>query len=184
MRGAFAIALLSLIAAGATAAPAPQESWGKPGISFAQYRQDALDCGKQGYLLDISKTEDAKEFVRASRELNSLPMGTFAPGTTTANDRGPSGTNSVEVMARFAGDQQHIIESVRPGERFHHIKKMQISEVQQCLMHRGYSRFRLTDEQRHLLRKLKFGSDERRAYLYSLASNPAVLQGQKLDPQP
>jgi hypothetical protein len=172
------------LATAASAAPAPQESWGRAGISSAQYRQDAIDCAVEGYYLDIANTEDAKAFVTASRRLDSLPMGVSAVGTTGSGGISPSGDNSVQVAANFAATQQHIIDSIHPGERFQHIKKMQLSTSEQCLTKRGYSKFRLTDAQRHRLRKLKFGSDERRAYLYSLASNASVLQTQATVAQP
>ena len=173
MRRLFAVSLLGLVAASAAAAPAPEESWGKPGVSLAQYRQDAVDCAVQGYTLDISKTEDAQDFVRATRELESIPGGMIVQNigsTPTAN--------SVDVVS-WAGIQQHIIDSIRPDERFKNIKAMQVAKTASCLTQRGYSKFRLTDDQRRQLKHLKFGSDQRRAYLYSLASNPAVLQSQR-----
>ena len=173
MRRLFALSLLGLFAASAAAAPAPEESWGKAGVSLAQYRQDAIDCAVEGYTLDISKTEDAQEFVRATRELESIPGGMIVQSigiTPTAN--------SVDVVS-WAGIQQHIIDGIRPEERFKNIKAMQVAKTDSCLVKRGYSKFRLTDDQRKQLRRLKFGSDQRRAYLYSLASNPAVLQSQR-----
>jgi hypothetical protein len=80
--------------------------------------------------------------------------------------------------------QQRIVESVRPEQRFHSIKRMLVDRAAQCLANRGYSKFRLTDEQRHELRKLKFGSEERRLYLYNLGTNPMVLQTQGLPANP
>ena len=91
------------LAASANAAPAPQESWGKSGVTLAQYRQDAIDCASLGYYLDIASTDDAKAFVTASRRLDSLPMGATAVSTTGSGSTGPSGDNSVQAMADFAG---------------------------------------------------------------------------------
>jgi len=172
------------LAASANAAPAPQESWGKSGVTLAQYRQDAIDCASLGYYLDIASTDDAKAFVTASRRLDSLPMGATAVSTTGSGSTGPSGDNSAQAMADFAGVQQHIIDSVHPDARFRSIKKLQLSTTEQCLTKRGYSKFWLTDDQRRRLRKLKFGSDERRAYLHSLASNSVVLRKQAAVVQP
>lgn len=31
-----------------TSRQAPRESWGKAGVSFEQYRRDALECGRSG----------------------------------------------------------------------------------------------------------------------------------------
>jgi len=180
MRPLFIASLISAAFAGAAvAAPAPQESWGKAGVSLDQYRQDALECGLQGYYTDISKTEDAKEFVRASRQLDTMTSSTYAPNTTSAGGTGPAGTNTVDQMARYAANQQQVIQGVRPEERFRNIKETLVMTTEQCLTQRGYSRFRLSDDQRRRLKHLKAGSDARRAYLYSLASDPAVLQTQR-----
>lgn len=180
MRYLFAVPMFALlIPAPASSAPAPKESWGKAGVTLAQYRQDALQCGMRGYYTDISRTQDAKEFVRASRELDTLSTGAMGPSTTGSNATGPASTNAVDQAAQYADMQQHIIEGVRPEERFHNIKKALISTDEQCLAQRGYSKFVLTADQRHVLGKLKAGSDQRRAYLYSLATNPTVLQSQR-----
>jgi hypothetical protein len=173
MRHLFAVSLVGLVAASAAAAPAPPDSWGKAGVSLTQYRQDAIDCAVEGYALDISKTNDAQAFVRATRELDSVPGGLIAQTI------GMNPTANVVDVVSWAGVQAHIIDSLRPEERFKNIKAMQLAQTDACLMQRGYSKFRLTDDQRRQLRHLKFGSDERRAYLYSLASNPAVLEAQR-----
>ena len=179
MRPVFAIPLLALVLpASANSAPAPEESWGKAGVSLAQYRQDALECALKGHYLDISKTDDAKAFVKASRQLDAVTTGASAPTITGANGTGPSSTDSVDQMVEYANRQHRIVESVRPEQRFHSINRMLVDRTGQCLANRGYSKFRLTEEQRHQLRKLKFGSDERRVYLYNLGSNPTVLQTQ------
>lgn len=180
MRRLFVVSLTSAAFAGAAvAAPAPEESWGKAGISLGQYRQDALECGLQGHYTDISKTEDAKEFVRASRQLDTMTSSTYAPNTTSVAGTGPAGTDAVDQMGRYAANQQQVIQGVRPGERFRNIKKALVLTTEQCLTQRGYSKFRLSDDQRRQLKHLKAGSDARRAYLYSLASDPAVLKIQR-----
>ena len=184
MRRLLMVSLLLVPASAAISAPAPQESWGKAGISPAQYRQDALECGLQGHYLDISKTDDARAFVKASRQLDTITTGASAPTTTGASATGPNSTDSVDQAVRYAQQQQHIVDSVHPEQRFRNIKQTLLAKDDQCLMQRGYSKFRLTDDQRRRLSKLKAGSDGRRAYLYSLASNPAVLQSQSVSGKP
>jgi hypothetical protein len=185
MRRLFAVSLFSIaIAAPGMSAPAPKESWGKAGITLAQYREDSLECGLKGYYTDISKTDDAKAFVSASKQLDAVTTGATVPMTVESNPGAPDMTNAADQMAAYAAQQQHIVDNVRPDERFKSIKQTLESKAEQCLMSRGYSKFALTDQQRHALKKLKEGSDERRAYLYSLASNPAVLQSQKVAAQP
>jgi hypothetical protein len=175
MRSIFFVSIVSLISAVAVAAPAPPESWGKAGVTLDQYRQDALECGLKGYYTDISNGDDAKEFARASRQLDNLNS-TYAPGTATS---GPGASNGVYEMAQYAASEQHIVDSVRPDMRYKSIKHSLEATTADCLQQRGYSKFTLTDEQRHRLSKLKAGSDERRAYLYSLASDASVLTSQR-----
>ncbi len=175
MRRLLAVSLLTFISGGSPAAPAPLQSWGKAGITLVQYRQDAVDCALSGHYTDISQTNDAKEFLRASRELDTLHS-SFAPGTTSGSENGPAGADQLDRMGQFAASQQHVIDAVRPGQRYKSIKRTLEAATAECLEQRGYSRFALTDEQRRQLGKLKAGSDERRAFLYSLASNPSVLQ--------
>ena len=184
MRRLFAATLSLVLATAAASAPAPQESWGKAGISLAQYRQDALECGLQGYYTDISKTDDAKAFVQASRQLDAVTNGASAPNTIGGSATGPASTDSIDQMVRYANQQQRIVENVRPNQRFRTIKQMLQSRTEHCLAGRGYSKFRLTDDQRHELRHLKFGSEQRRDYLYRLASDPAVLQTQAASAKP
>ena len=182
MRRLYAVSLFILASsAAAAAAPAPEESWGKAGVSFQQYRQDSIECGREGYYLDISETADAKEFARASRRLDNL-NGTFSGNATGASGTGPASANSVDQMARFAVNQQRIIESVRPEERFRNLKRTLQSATDACLIGRGYSKFALTAAQRRQLKKLKVGSDERHAYLFRLGSDPAVLAAQVVTP--
>src|SRR4051812_38226619 len=152
MRGLFMIPLVALVLpASANSAPAPEESWGKAGVSLAQYRQDALDCALRGHYLDISQSDDAKAFVKGSRELDAVTNGASAPAINGASGMGPSTTDSVDQMVEYANRQQRIVESVRPEQRFHSIKRMLVDRAAQCLANRGYSKFRLTDEQRHEL---------------------------------
>jgi hypothetical protein len=181
------IALFVTAATPALAAPAPVESWGKAGISLNQYRADAVECGRAGYYLDISRTEDAKAFVRASKQLELLPTAGLASTTTTTTTSASAigdGTNDATAQAiGFAGTQQHIIDNVRPKERMHDLEQLLQATVDRCLAGRGYSKFRLTDDQRRQLRRLKLGSEQRHTFLYQLASSPAVLQTQRIDPQ-
>ena len=185
MHRLFAVSLFSVVlTAPAASTPAPQESWGKAGISLDQYRTDSVECGLQGYNTDVSKTDDAQALVRASRQLDAVTAGAIAPNTPAGGPTNGATVDSMDQALQYAQTQQHIVDSVRPGERFRNIKKALVSNAERCLIQRGYSKFRLTDEQRHRLRKLKFGSEERRTYLYRLATNSAILESQKVSPEP
>ncbi len=158
-------------ATGFAAKRTPQESWGKAGISFDQYRRDAIACGREGYFLDISETDDAKAFVRGSRELDDA---------TRNGTAGSAGPDPVEAAAQTARDYERVRLSVQPDQRMDHIKTAMLSTVSKCLTDRGYSRFRLRDQQRRRLAKLPIGSLQRQSYLYSLASDGTVLKSQAL----
>ncbi|MFL6758731.1 hypothetical protein [Sphingomonas sp.] len=178
MRRFFAVSTLAgLLALPAHAAPAPQESWGKAGVSLAQYRQDSVECGLKGHYTDVSNTQDAQVLINASRQLDTI-QGTFAPNTTGASPSGPPPSDANQI-GQYAATQQHIVDNARPELRYRNIKHTLEATTADCLMQRGYSKFTLTDEQRRALRKLKPGSDQRRAYLHALASDPLVLQIQK-----
>lgn len=155
-----AVLLAAGLADAASAAPRPQQSWGKAGVSFEDYRKDAVECGRSAYYADVSQTEQAQAFVRGTRQLEStdgMPL------------------DMLELARRYGQIQQ----SVRPERRIRELREglQQVLEI--CLTKRGYSRFALTDEQRRKLGRLKKGSPERHRFLHSLASNPQVLRMQE-----
>ena len=171
-------ALLACTSAYAVPTQAIRESWGKPGISWEQYRADALTCGRQGYYLDISKTEEAKAFVSASKQLESMPDSS-AYQVPPADGQDPMGP-----VIGFAAQQKHVIDSINPEAKMRTLGKTMQGTIEQCLAERGYRKFRLTTTQTKRLGKLKLGSEERRQYLFSLASDPQILAAQAETPPP
>lgn len=159
----------------AVAAPPAQAGWGKAGVSYQQYRQDVLDCANEDLSVDVSSTDDAKAFVKASRQLDALTQ-------QQASSAG-SGGSQAEAMAQNSNDQARVIDSLRVSQRIHNLKLTIGAAIDRCLVGRGYSRFLLTDDQHKQFDKLKDGSDAKRHYLYSLASNPAVLDHQRAPSQ-
>lgn len=147
----------------------PRDSWGKAGVSLVQYRADAAACSAQGYFKDISGTKAAKDFVRASRELDSA---------TQSNFQSMPNENPIEAEMIYAGRMEAIVHSIRPEKRMAEIATIQQEVVDSCLITRGYRRFRLSEAQRHELGKLSIGSMARRQYLFQLARDPAVLTAQ------
>lgn len=171
MRLAVTIAIAALLSAAPAAGVTrvPHDSWGKAGVSFDQYRLDAATCTAQGYFKDISGTKAAKDFVRASRELDDATQSNFQP---------MPGEDPVEAEMIYAGHMQAIVHSIRPEKRMAEIAALQHKVVDTCLITRGYRRFRLSEAQRHELAKLAIGSMARRHYLFRLARDPAVLTAQ------
>ncbi|MCW3845702.1 hypothetical protein OF829_00510 [Sphingomonas sp. LB-2] len=180
---------LTMIALLAAPAPrAPEVSWGKAGISFEQYRRDAVECGRMGANRDVSGTNAARIFRNATQQLDTVSDGGSgvvvnmwetdhldASGGATGNTRYEEApTQAVETGQR----QSRIVESTRPQKRIGEVRVFMEDAVNQCLAERGYTRFRLTREQRSRLGHLRYGTPERHAYLFSLASDPHVLETQ------
>ena len=158
------VAVLSLALIGAPAGALKvkkrDESWGKPGVTFAQYRADALECANMTYGAPIA--------------LHPLPpmgagWGVFVP-IDLASKLTP-GTTQIYTTT--------LVEGVK------HAAWMDVSEqlqvvLDQCLVEKGYSRFRLTAGQTDRLNHLKRTSPERQQYLYQLGSDRDVVTTQKL----
>jgi hypothetical protein len=70
--------------------------------------------------------------------------------------------------------------TIAPDRQFEAIEDIQQQTLDTCLTQRGYHQFRLTDSQRQELRRLDRGTEERRAYLHSLAADAEVLRQQSL----
>lgn len=159
LRLAFAAAIALGLAMPASSAPRPQESWGRAGVDFETYRQDAVECTTMAYYADVSDTEQARAFVQGTRRLESidgLPLNMFD-------------------LARAYGQVQH---SVRAELQIRQLREAMQSVVDTCLERRGYVKFHLTEAQRDELGRLRQGSLERHRYLHLLASDSAVLEKQ------
>src|SRR4051812_24713900 len=98
------VALASLTCTPLAAATPHATSWGKSGVSMDQYRRDAGECGRAGYYLDVSKTEAAQVFKRATGQLQANETHLAA-----ADAKPPEILNIVTTSA-------HIVEDARPDE--------------------------------------------------------------------
>ena len=154
-----AFLLCAALPAAALAAPAPQLSWGKANVSFATYRSESVDCATRAYYTDVSDTHAAKNFVQGSRQIDTII------------------NNNADYLNQ-ATSIGRVVEGVHADEGFKEIKNFQLDLVAKCLLDHGYHRFRLTDDQRKHIEKLKLGSDARRIYLHKLAADPDILQAQ------
>lgn len=172
-----AAAILLTAAALATSAPgqprpAPTDtSWGKPGITLDDYRTDAILCARHAVNRDISDTDAARTMVAASQAVDNAAAGAWFTA--------PSPTNQTPTMSPNL-DINRTASTYRPDRQFRAISDLQYATLADCLRQLGYRQFRLTAEQQRELRRLRRGSDERRAYLHSLASSPEVLDRQGL----
>ena len=152
-----AIAVSAFVAAPAAAryvGPGRDKSWGKPGVTLADYRADAVTCGRQAAALDVADSSPAKAFVLASRLIDNAPD-----------------LERVGVAMQIASPERNFLK----------VGDMLQAALERCLTARGYHKFKLTSAQRHRLARLAPGSDERHAYLHSLASDPEVLARQAVN---
>jgi len=158
-----AVLTLALVSApaGALNVKKRNESWGKPGVSFAQYRADALECANMTYGAPI-----------ALHPLPPMPTGYVGVAL-------PSGLWLDLRPSHVMIYTTTLVEGIK------HATWMDISEqlqvvLNQCLVEKGYSRFRLTSDQMGRLNHLKRTSPERQQYLYQLGSDAAVVVTQKI----
>ena len=164
---------LALGSTTAAANPKPVDSWGRASVDLETYRKDSLECGLQGYFADVSQTTQAKAFVGATRQMQSVDNTNFVS----------PGASAVEAASAFVSQAQQyerIRHGIRPEQRMLELKQGMTALVGECLRRRGYVKFRLTDEQSAALAKFHKGSDERRLYLHDLGADPAVLRAQAL----
>ena len=169
--------LAAAVSLALTAAPAwaaePIDTWGKAGVSFEEYRDDAVTCGRTAHYADVSQTEHARAFAEATRRLEAADDHSMGLAGATATD-------DAYRMAEIGARSERIRSSVRPEKRLRELKAALVSIVERCLEERGYSRFRLTVEQQQALNRLQKGSPERHAYLHRLATDSGVLASQAL----
>ena len=160
-RLAIAAILVLGLASPALSAPKPRESWGRAGVDFETYRQDAEECGRMAYYADVSETDHAKAFVRGTKRLESidgLPLDFL-------------------TVANLYAQAEH---SVRPEWRMRVLRAGLQAIVEECLTRRGYVKFHLTEAQRERIEDLRKGSSERHRFLHALASDPEVLTNQAM----
>jgi len=178
------IICLAVCLASAAGAQAPTRamlhhiSWGKAGVSLEDYRADAAACAREAVNLDLSNTDAAKALVTASRAIDTAYSGAwmYAPASSVSVPAPqPSGVGGGIWGGGIGHDIQQIVHRYRVDEQFADIAGIQYRTLNACLIARGYHRFRLTAEQEARLAHLRRGSEERRAYLHSLGSDPEVL---------
>jgi hypothetical protein len=170
--GALAVAALTLVAGPAQAADAPRLAWGKAGISYDQYRDEAYDCAMVGLETDVSDTEPVEALRSATRQMEALESRQAA---ATSSD--PAAAAAAGV--RHAQEVEAVRNSARAEQQVEEVKRIVFSTIQQCMIERGYTRFALTEEQRREIEQFDDGSPERRVALYQLASDAAILEAQK-----
>jgi hypothetical protein len=170
-RCALGLAAASFAAAAAHAAEAPQFAWGKAGVAYDEYRAEAYDCALDGLSSSkIDESEPVETLRKATRRMEALDG--RMQGIGGAADPTAAGI-------RHAQDVAAVRASARPEKQVQEVKRIVFSEIQQCMIAQGYTRFALTEEQRAEIAQLEKGSQEWRSALHRLASDPVVLENQQ-----
>jgi hypothetical protein len=158
-----------------SAAKTYRTSWGKAGISLAQYRADAVACGQHASGMDLDGSDPARALVVASRRMESEPNAT--PMAVQDPRQAPGAGMDPLAMAGSAPSAMQMAAPERQIAKAGDIMKV---ELERCLAGFGYREFRLTADQRRKLNKLAVGSEARHAYLHGLASDPEILEQQRV----
>jgi hypothetical protein len=170
-----------LFATAAAAAPAPETSWGKAGVSLQDYRLDATRCLGLVEHLDLVGTEPANALVQGTRRIDNIYAqagGEFSGAGAPVGQDGPAGQAAASTAVQPGSQVMNVVEFTRPQHRINQVRDLMRVAMDACLTELGYRRFRLTDAQQERLRHLRYGRPERHAYLHSLASDPEVLRTQ------
>lgn len=126
-------------------------SWGKPGVTYLQYRLDAVECTSEGVFAVLGEQPS---------QSSSQPVISADP------TRPPDISTSVSAA---------VLDSMQSSMQARN-ERQEI--VDRCLLARGYTPFLLTDDQRAQLRSYDRGTPERREYLFTLASDENVVHAQ------
>lgn len=171
----FILAAAALSAPAVAAPPEPVVSWGKAGVPYEQYLRDSIECGLRGHNQDVSATPQAKALRDASRRLESMD------GTAPVADYATAGgVDPLAGVVQHARQMEMIKQGVRPEKQVADLKLEMQRAVAACLTERGYRRFTLDEAQTEHLKGLMRGTEARRHYLYSLASDAGVMERQAL----
>ena len=133
--------------------PGHQKSWGKAQVSFDDYAKDSVECAHAASDMSLEGTAPAKALELATR---------------------------MSEQWGYGGDILQIARVAPLDVQFNRAATIMRNALEGCLAGRGYVKFELTDEQYGVLKELEPGSLERRSYLHSLASDPAILEAQAL----
>jgi hypothetical protein len=150
-------------------------SWAKPGVSFEDYRRDALECANTTYGLDVSmKPETA---VALSGQ-NTAALAGFVSGLDPKLSRGGSyvggATGYVAAMNLIDPGRVVFRNSTYTG-MFRHAAYVDVTDQLQsvldfCLTRRGYTPFKLSADQRQRLGHYPRGTEARAHFLHALSA--------------
>jgi len=134
-------------------------SWGRPNVSFADYRADALQCANRAYGVQVSMK----------------PYGPSANGL--AGGVMPAAIWLKLTPGSIPFYSSDYVDGYRHAALLDTIEQLQ-SVIDTCLAGKGYHRFRLTPAQMVELKHRRIGTPERAHFLHELGSNGQLLAAQ------
>jgi hypothetical protein len=165
----------------------PVTSWGKQGVSMLDYRTDAGQCALIGATSGYAEN-GAKSAGGISGQNSGVPA--IGPsGAAAASSAASGGSANAGGPPRTIGSGNYR-DGASPDFVNRAVTQQQSQEMAAqrarndalrfCLASRGYIEFALTGDQRAKLSRLPQGSEERRQYLFSLGTDPDVLNRQRV----
>lgn len=150
-------------------------SWAKPGVSFEDYRRDTLECANTTYGLDVSMKPGT---VAALSELNTAALAGFISGLNPRLSVGGSyggGASGYVAAMNFIDPGRVVFRNSTYTGMFQHAAYVDVTDQLQsvldfCLTRRGYTRFRLSWDQRRQLRHYPRGTEARAHFLHALSA--------------
>lgn len=163
----------------------PTTAWGKKDVTMLDYRTDAGQCAVLAATV-VSDGNGAHSAGGISGQNSSAPAqrasGSASAGAGAAAGGASAGTPSVSGGTYRDSANPDFVNRAAMQQRTQEMAEQRARNdaLKTCLVNRGYTEFELTPEQRAELAKLPQGSDERRAYLHKLGTDPDVLGKQAL----
>jgi hypothetical protein len=167
----------------------PLTAWGKKDVSMLDYRTDAGQCA----LIAVTMSTDGNGANTAGgisgqnpAPPSQGPSGSgVSPGVILPGSSGPrpsSGSQTANSPTYRDSASADFVNRAANQQRAQEMaaQRARNDALRFCLVNRGYTEFELTGEQRAALSRLPQGSEERRAYLYKLGTDPDVLTRQSL----
>lgn len=140
---------------------AAKDSWGKPGISFLQYRTDAVECAYEAETkAPVSIPTVDLTYMTDSAPPDAQPS--FDPTQPNLNQPNVDVSALVDYAARA---QLHM------NKTWREVARQLKPALETCLRGRGYRPFRLEKDQIEQLNRLPAGSRARQVYLWNLSLN-------------
>lgn len=149
--------------------PPADESWGRPGVSYLQYRTDAVECAyKAGQEAPVSIPTVDLVFAM------DMPVIDPVDATGAVDTGGVLNSSTYDTVKSLDNAQSRMTKSWRE------VARQVRPALAQCLTERGYRRFRLTKEQHQQLKALPTGTRARHVYLWTIAVDPKIQHRQAL----